>query len=124
MKRIFQAFWLCLFLFFTAGGSSYALDLNLQSDRAEAPASKHQFETGHVNDQALGAVEFVLSTPEQLLQPQEDGAASVFPFDFYRSSLVNLHFYPDQESKYIKASALIIPGLSSLRLIFPFHLFP
>ncbi|MCC4214526.1 hypothetical protein [Leeuwenhoekiella parthenopeia] len=124
MKRIFQAFWLCLFLFFTAGGSSYALDLNLQSDRAEDPFSKHQLELGHLNDQALGAVEFVLTSPENRVQPQEDTTTPFVPFCFYRSSPVNLHFYADQESNYIKASALIIPGLSSLQQIFPFHLFP
>lgn len=124
MKAFFQTFLLGLSLFFATGGTSYGLTLPTSTDHAENPRSRHQLELGHLNDQGLAMLEFVLNAPEPVLQPQEEGANSPMPLANYKSTAANQYPHLVTESNYINNSALIIPGLSSLQLIFPFHLFP
>ncbi len=124
MKTLVRFLLVSVALFFATGNTAYALNLTSRTDGAEAPASKHHLKLGSVNDKAVSAAEFVISVPEPVVQPQEEGTNSPIPYSFYNTG--DLHSYANslEEWSYITASALITPGLSSLRQIFPFHLFP
>lgn len=124
MKTLVRFLLVSVALFFATGNAAFAFDLTSCNDQAEAPASKHHLKLGSVNDKAVSAAEFVVSIPEPVVQPQEEGPNSPIPYVFYSTGDQHNYAKSLEQCSYIKASALITPGLSSLRQIFPFHLFP
>ena len=120
MKAIIYSLFMFLFLLLGAGQTSYGFDIDTM---LPLDSSEHTASVERANDKAVAVEQLTLAAPEISVNSEESYALS--GLDLWAGNSTSSTAIADVvDLNYLSFSASIIPSLSRLDLIFPFHLFP